>query len=418
MIKSNIKIQKGFSIVELMTAVAIGLIILTGLVAVFDTTSRMNRTQNGLARLQENGRFAVMSIKQNLEQAGYQYCLSSSVGLTGTNVAVPTQPWVIYSSLLPSGLPTRNDVSPAPAPAPAPYLMDTAYFIHGHECSAINSCSPSLTSVGSATDFVVPSVGTGDGQRIAGTDVLTFRYLRGVGKKIDSIQSVPVGGLFQTTINFTADEISTIPTAPVITSPMLIASCGTEPGRVIDLTSATPASVTSITSNKFKNSPTDLARLFDLSRDLITSTYYVANKVVDGRDIPTLFNVVNGTSNAIIEGVDRFDIIYGVQTVTGGIKLMDANAVQAMDVECTAGSSIASVGTLDNVVGCGWRSIVSIEVHLLLNTVYNSSTSDTEPFVYSIDDNYYQAPSSLPSGINHYSLFRREFVTSVTLKNY
>lgn len=51
--------SRGFSIIELMIALTVGLILMAGLVTVFDTVSNMNRMQNGLARLQENGRFAV-----------------------------------------------------------------------------------------------------------------------------------------------------------------------------------------------------------------------------------------------------------------------------------------------------------------------------------------------------------------------
>ena len=76
--KFSYKKQQGFSIVELMVAGTIGIILLTGLVTVFETTSLMNKTQNGLARLQENGRFALLHMKKHLEQAAYQYCASTS----------------------------------------------------------------------------------------------------------------------------------------------------------------------------------------------------------------------------------------------------------------------------------------------------------------------------------------------------
>ena len=414
--------QKGFSIVELMVAVTIGLIIVTGLVIIFDTTAGMNRTQNGMARLQENGRYAVVQLRQNLEQAGYQYCFSSSTALVGTNQAVFPLPWLVHSSNLGSGLPTRADVvqTPAAGVAPNPYLVDTSYFIHGHECSS-GTCLPGLTSLGSATAFTVPAVGTGDGQRIAGTDVLTFRYISGGGRDVSSVDTSIPG---VATINFTQNAITNNPVIPAVGDKVVLARCDGRPASVVEL-QASSASVAQAAANGLAaGSPSALIKMFSLSADTATLTYYVANNVVGGRDIPTLYSVINGVSNPVIEGVDRFDVIYGVKNESGDVLLLDADGVQNLAVtECVGQPDIpvqlvTGQTALSNIAGCGWRSVVSIEVHLLLNTIYDSSTNANDEFVYSIDGNAKQTPSNLPSTINHYKMFRREFVASVALKNY
>ena len=413
--------SRGFSIIELMIALTVGLILMAGLVTVFDTVSNMNRMQNGLARLQENGRFAVTSIKQNLEQAGYQYCIGSSLNDTKINDPVYPQPWVVYSSSLSPGMPTRSDVSQSPAPTSlTPYLVDTAYFVRGHECN-VAGCSPALNSLGSNTSFAIPDVGTGDGDRIVDTDVLTFRYISGEGLPIERVNTNSSTGV----VTITFPNGTVIPSNTTATPRVVIPNCKGA-AAVLDVvsynTSANPPTASALIPadpNRVININTDsLPRLFNLNASTSTISYYVANDVLDGRDIPTLYSVENGIVNPIVQGVDRFDVLYGVRTRDGSVLILDANGVQGLPTsQCVPTNRVAGIDLI-NTAGCGWRSVVSIEVHLLLNTIYDSSRSATEQYVYSIEGTGLQTPSTSTSEINHYKMHRREFVTSVTLKNY
>jgi type IV pilus assembly protein PilW len=63
--------QTGFSLVELMVSVAIGLVILAALVALFLGTSRNNREMATANSLIENGRFAIQLLESDLVHAGY-----------------------------------------------------------------------------------------------------------------------------------------------------------------------------------------------------------------------------------------------------------------------------------------------------------------------------------------------------------
>jgi type IV pilus assembly protein PilW len=409
---------KGFSLIELMVAITIGLFLVAGLISVFDTVSSMNRTQNGLARLQENGRYAVTSIKQELEQTGYQYCIGSSLGDTRINDPVYPQPWVVFAGSVAPGLPTRANVSQNPAATiGVPYLLDTAYFLHGHECDD-TTCLPSLTSLGSATNFTIPDVGNGDGDRIANTDVLTFRYLSGSGRSLNLVSTDATTGTVS--FVFTPDGSSVV-TPTATPSKVVIPNCAS-PAVVVDMStigSATGTATIPADPNRVINlTAQSLPRMFDLNTDAKSVTYYVANAVVDGRDIPTLFSVINGVSNAVIQGVDRFDVLYGVRTRDGNVVILDANDVETLPVaQCVPTTRVVGIDLIDTA-GCGWRSVVSIEVHLLLNTIYDSSRGDSDQFVYSIDSSDFQSPSTSSSEINHYNMHRREFITTVTLKNY
>ncbi|MES1262920.1 MAG: prepilin-type N-terminal cleavage/methylation domain-containing protein, partial [Peristeroidobacter soli] len=70
----NLRKQKGFSLVELMVSITIGLILLAGVVSIFVSSRVTFSTNERTARLQENGRVALDLITHDLRSAGYQGC--------------------------------------------------------------------------------------------------------------------------------------------------------------------------------------------------------------------------------------------------------------------------------------------------------------------------------------------------------
>ena len=66
------KAQQGFSLVELMIAMLLGLLLLVGVVNLFLGSSQTYRLQEALFRVQESGRFALDIIQRDLLNAGFQ----------------------------------------------------------------------------------------------------------------------------------------------------------------------------------------------------------------------------------------------------------------------------------------------------------------------------------------------------------
>ena len=66
--------QKGFSLIELLCAMAIGLIIITVVVEVFIDFKKTHSIEKALAEIQENGRFAAYIIRNSVEHAGLIGC--------------------------------------------------------------------------------------------------------------------------------------------------------------------------------------------------------------------------------------------------------------------------------------------------------------------------------------------------------
>ncbi len=85
--------QSGFSLLEMLLAMALGLIVVTGIVQLFIGNSQSANIINGQARLQENARFAFEFMSSAARRAGYFGCIRDDEtrvwGLTGSPAQLP-----------------------------------------------------------------------------------------------------------------------------------------------------------------------------------------------------------------------------------------------------------------------------------------------------------------------------------------
>ncbi|MGJ8663782.1 MAG: PilW family protein [Marinicella sp.] len=430
--KQNIS---GFTLIELMIAMVIGLIILLGLVSLFTSSSSLNRSQSGLALLQENGRYAITRIKQDIELAGRKHCATVAMPsefTTNWDQGYTMTSWQVDNGVtFTNGFPTLaqvemdgNDANQLPGDGSLTgnsYPLDPRYFIQGFECDD-STCGPALTTVGADTLTAFPAMGVNDGDRAAGADILTVRYLKG-GARVTEATSVVNPPLVTSTITL-AD--------PVLTSsnPALVADCGNS------LVANASWSGNSVTLSSFTQPPVfnllGDTRAYDMVTDLRNVSYFLGideDPSDPSRMISSLYRSENGNTQQIVEGVERFDVFYLAQLQTGRVARLTADQVQQVSdggdfstVGCIIPPSSPYLGgsdTLANGPGCLWRSIYAIEVHLLLNTVNNSTPSESEPFVYSPDGLTPQTPgSTLPSGLAPEKMYRREFTAIVPVRSY
>lgn len=66
------RLNKGFSLVELMIAIVLGLLILGAILGVFAGTSQTFRTQEAMSQVQESGRFAIEILTRDIRQTGFR----------------------------------------------------------------------------------------------------------------------------------------------------------------------------------------------------------------------------------------------------------------------------------------------------------------------------------------------------------
>ena len=174
--------QKGLSLIEVLVAMAIGVILMLGMTQIFSASRAAFSSNEGLARIQENSRFAMEFLRQDLRMAGHMGCMNELAYQQSLfNVASPQR---LFNHLLPPGT--------APIPANMwPYRLDLPLQVYEYvgtapgqsfaltesrATPAAGSWSPALPSdlVGDAmdgSDVVVVSYLSADSARLQ--DVLT-----------------------------------------------------------------------------------------------------------------------------------------------------------------------------------------------------------------------------------------------------
>ena len=75
------KKQKAFTLIELMVAITIGLILIAGLTYLFLGMKRSTETQSAITDLQENGRFALYFLSNDIQNAGWADVEVSGYGI-------------------------------------------------------------------------------------------------------------------------------------------------------------------------------------------------------------------------------------------------------------------------------------------------------------------------------------------------
>jgi type IV pilus assembly protein PilW len=259
--------QQGFTLAELMVSITLGMIIIAGVLAVLVSSAGIYRSSDSRARIQENARFAMGLLQEDLRMAGYMGCFNLTM--------FPTR----FTNLV------KN---------PADYGNDYQLMVNGHEASA-TAWSPTINaSIGSTT--VVP---------VKGSDVLVLRGPVG--------PSAPLNDTMTTTS-------APIPLASVegftVGGLAIISDCGY----------ANVFKVTQIPANKKlvhaanMNTDAKLTRVFSnldgaVVTPLGTVSYFVAPAGDGVSGNRSLYRQEGtGTPEEIATGIEQMQLEYGVDT--------------------------------------------------------------------------------------------------------
>ncbi|MAT65871.1 MAG: pilus assembly protein PilW [Gammaproteobacteria bacterium] len=77
--------QRGITLVELMVALTVSLILLAGVLQIFQANRQSYRVQEGLSRMQENGRFAIEFLAHDIRMADFWGC-ANGIGKITNNL--------------------------------------------------------------------------------------------------------------------------------------------------------------------------------------------------------------------------------------------------------------------------------------------------------------------------------------------
>lgn len=90
---------RGFSLIELMVAMTIGLVILAAVVQIFVRSHSTYQLDEGLSRVQENARFAMDFLSKDIRMAGYMGCNSALFSTSAVkNIVKPPSETTIFAS--------------------------------------------------------------------------------------------------------------------------------------------------------------------------------------------------------------------------------------------------------------------------------------------------------------------------------
>lgn len=87
--------QHGFTLVEIMVAVAVSLLLIAGIIQIFISNKQTYRINESLSRLQENGRFAIELLNRDVRMSGYMGCANLE-NITPNNIVSSPPPDVIF----------------------------------------------------------------------------------------------------------------------------------------------------------------------------------------------------------------------------------------------------------------------------------------------------------------------------------
>lgn len=197
--------QAGVSLIELMVALAIGSLLILALVEVFAASRAAYMLSSGLARTQENGRFAIDILQRDLRMAGHAGCVNDQARFLPGNVTA-SRPALISTFL------TEAQLFASPVEYDA--VEDGLRFdlgIRGYEADDTGSGSTVTvaTTPGGASAADWPGMSgdlfddfpEGTGAPIPGSDVLELRFFSPTGVQVtDFIPGDPA------TIDFEADQ--------------------------------------------------------------------------------------------------------------------------------------------------------------------------------------------------------------------
>lgn len=111
------KNQQGLSLVELLIAMALGLVLMGGVIHVFLSSRMVFSTQQAISRVQESGRLAMEFIAEDTRMAGYMGCLDRTIQ-PEIAITTPDAFWENFEEPVrgyPSGdLPVGLNLNPAP----------------------------------------------------------------------------------------------------------------------------------------------------------------------------------------------------------------------------------------------------------------------------------------------------------------
>lgn len=307
--------QQGFSLVELMVAITISLLLLAGVLQIFLGSRQTYTMQDGMARMQENARYILDRLTQDIGAAGYLGCMDSEE-VDGDNQQL------IANTL-------------------------------------------TQQAAGSVYDFSASIFGQ-EAAGIGGTDILTIRHASGSGigltaRMVNTTDPIALNTADAAYADLVQYDIVALADCEHVSIFMVTNDPTTSAGAIQHLTGVVAASGPNTGQS---NSSNDLQHIYGADTSSLPSTFVVSSTVyqvaasASGNGNSLYANGV-AEANELIEGVNDFQVLYGVNDDNdlGADRYVDANNV-------TTG-------------GTDWNDVVAVRLSLTLSTVETVKAGNT-----------------------------------------
>ena len=356
---ARINHSSGVSLIELLIALVIAGLLALGLVQIFGASRSTSQLQDGLSRVQENGRFVTQFMERQLRMVGFMGCGADTGRFT-------QESFVNHLALFDGSVPDGN-----------PYRFQ-------RPIEAFTAGTMTATDELAAEPIV------------DGTDVLILRVL--------SDESTPV-----VTISKASNDLSVVigdPGAAFLPAAgdkviMAMQNCrsadvfaaslnGTTPGSAVEIGGATAPNVyldPSVTdcgssscpwdfriSNAFLNAK-PLVGPASLNAEIHRAEYYAMYVKANAAGIPSLYMIrFKRTSSELndpeelVEGVENMQLRFGIDTSSDG----------AIDEYRTA-EEVVDGATDDATLDQNWRRVLSIRIGLAIRSADKAGVPSVQP---------------------------------------
>lgn len=372
--------EAGFSLVELMIAMTIGLILTSMLAIVFQNVSKANSEQFLAAEQQENGRFAMEMLTNDLRTAGF-YGEFGTLPPAGAALAgpctIPAQTEITAATsdspmaFYVQGYPAASVAASASIPAGCSAWIDSATLKPGSDILVVRRLSTTPLIDSEASPAVLSATAV-EGEIYAQTSYGTMSIQYGAGAIVDGSKK--------------ATGVATVLTRKDFSQ----AAAGTPPVR-----------------------PTTAAYI----RKLQVHVYFVAKcregSGTNGKctaaddDIPTLKRLELGPDDVhnpsmslvpLVEGIEFMKVYYGLDTTS---------AISGKDLDGIVDSVVATPLTVAD-----WQNVVMAELRLVArNTRTTNNYSDTKS--YDLGDGITYTPSGSAKGFKRHAFVSRAYIENI-----
>jgi len=339
----SIKHHGGYSMLELLVAMTIGILVLSSAVSMQVSNRDGFKSTTAQLHMKTNAKLATEFIGRSLRGVGAMGCRTADglVGVKKENAAGNSS----YKIILNADVNTR---------VPLPHAnFNAGHEVLGYQASDTGWVTPAPHSSLNLTNM------------LAGSDAITLRgtigeaYVLAPRTNGDAAYNldIPAG----TDVRIAENNFAVAATCAAAEVFHVTSTDAQIDAGIIGRASGAGADDNNVLFGTYDSDNSIEAEVFGELMRMATTTYYIGQNAAG---IPTLYRNLDGISSPLIEGVERMKLDYGIEDDKNGIRNVAARYLPASQIQATCNNPM-SVPTKD---GCLWPDVVSIRVSLIMRS--------------------------------------------------